>query len=286
MDYTEDALRVVLSVPTGRFTYWMLAAGALEYSPVLNESFAAGDQVACWVNSRMQDVELVDSSPTLWELAPGHKVMKDRFVGCKVPDGTPEERRSAKLKADYKARLMRVSGHEKDYNTWFARHCVKPVVIVGTGREHIQNQRQTLLTHAGHWFSGDTHALLNDESTMTSKPERMLHHPFMVFDADVGSIRPWLRAMVPRLVIVTSWSSQMRKHRSLFSRAPQLIITNRRVRSSAMSEIDLREVEGTDLLADVLHDRRPSSIGVTTFVQTAQGEVADGEVDDDDEELL
>ena len=217
VDYTEDALRVVLSVPTGRFTYWMLAAGALEYSPVLNESFAAGDQVACWVNSRMQDVELVDSSPTLWELAPGHKVMKDRFVGCKVPDGTPEERRSAKLKADYKARLMRVSGHEKDYNTWFARHCVKPVVIVGTGREHIQNQRQTLLTHAGHWFSGDTHALLNDESTMTSKPERMLHHPFMVFDADVGSIRPWLRAMVPRLVIVTSWSSQMRKHRSLFS---------------------------------------------------------------------
>lgn len=277
----DSAVRVVLSVPTGRFTYWMLTSGALALQPEHQTDFVDGDRVACWVERRMQDVELESNGDT-WRLTPQTSVLSDRLVAVKVPEGTPDDRRAARLAVDVKDRLRQVPGHERDYYIWYARHSLKPVVIVGTGREHIQHQRRTLLESAPQWFSSDTRALLTDDSTMTSKPERMLFHPFMVFDADVGGNRPWLRQMVPRIVIITSWTSHLRMHRSLFSRAPHIIITNRRVRSAADAEVDGLGHGETDRYDEIIHDRRPPSIGARAFLESAQGEI-DGDLDDDEE---
>jgi hypothetical protein len=71
----------------------------------------------------------------------------------------------------------------------------------------------------------------------------MYFHPFMVLHAEVGDKKPWLRAMRPRLVIVTSWSSYTRKHQSLFAGAPHIVLTNRRVASAidASSFLSVKE---------------------------------------------
>ncbi len=288
--YGGQALRVVLSVPTGRFTYWMITSGALDFEPEHAQSFGDGDRVACWVDRRMQDVILTDAGLDLWELLPGNKFMKDRFIAVKVPEDTPDARRSAVLETDFRTRLSEVPGRSLNYSSWFARHCLKPVVIIGTGREHIQQQRRTLLEQVPGWFSTDTHALLTNDTGMTSNPERMLHHPFMVFDADVGANRPWLRQMVPRLVVVTSWSSHKRIHDSLFSRAPRVIVTNRRVRSTSAAEIELKEIGlGGGLeyseICELLDQNRPAGIGLEVFTEPAQGEHG-GESEDEFEGLM
>lgn len=285
VEYGNHALRVVLSVPTGRFTYWMLTSGALDFEPDHLQSFGHGDRVACWVDRRMQDVILTDAGDEVWELFPGAKFLKDRFIAVKVPNETPDARRSAVLETDFRTRLSNVPGRKQDYSTWFARHCLKPVVIIGTGREHIQQQRRTLLDQVPDWFSTDTHALLTNDTGMTSNPERMLHHPFMVFDADVGASRPWLRQMIPRLVIVTSWSSQKRMHDSLFSRAPRMIVTNRRVRSTSAAEIELKDLPQHSEVRDLLEQGRPQGIGLQVYTEVAQGEF-NGDSEDEFEGLM
>jgi len=60
----------------------------------------------------------------------------------------------------------------------------------------------------------------------------MYFHPFMVLSPQSGDNRSWLRAMKPRIVIVTSWTAYRRCHPSLFAGSPHVIITNRRVPSS------------------------------------------------------
>jgi hypothetical protein len=282
VEYGEPALRVVLSVPTGRFTYWMLAAGALETVPEHSTELRAGDRVACWVHRRMKDVILEEPRPDEWQLEPGNLVRKERFVGVRVPIGTPDDRRSGQLADDYRQRLQQVPGHAQDSHIWFAKQSLKPVVILGTGREHIQRQRVTALDLIPDWFTSDSHALLNDDSTMTSNPLRMLHHPFMVFDADVGKDRRWLREMVPRLVIVTSWASRLRRAPALFSRSPHVIITNRRARSTSDAESYLSEIPHDRALVSELEHGRPPSIGIHAFMEAANWEAQnDGENGDE-----
>ena len=282
VEYGERSLRIILSVPTGRLAYWLLASGAFAEQPDHSSKFSVGDRVACRVDNRMQDVELVEKAPEIWQLSGTTSIMKDRFIAAGVPDRTPDDRRSARLAVDVKDRLRAVPGHEHDFWIWYARHSLKPVVIVGTGREHIQDQRRIVLEQTPHWFSKDTRALLTEDTAMTSKPERMLFHPFMVFDADVGASRPWLRQMVPRVVITTSWSSHLRIHPALWSRAPQIIVTNRRVRSASDAEMESLGSGETHEFDEIIHDGRPPSIGARAFLVTAQGE-AFGDIDDDEE---
>lgn len=283
VEYGEPQLRTILSLPTGRFAYWMIANGALSEQPEHQKDFAAGDRVACWVDSKMRDVELVEKSADIWGLSGTNSILKSKLIASRVPHGTPDDRVSAQLGVDMKDRLRVVPGHENDYWTWYARHSLKPVVIVGTGREHIQDQRKILLHDTPHWFADDTRALLTEDSTMTSKPERMLFHPFMVFDAGVGGSRPWLRQMVPRIVITTSWSSHLRIHPATWSRAPHVIITNRRVRSASDAEVETLGGGETHEFDELIHADRPASIGARAFLVTAQGETPD---DFDDEEFM
>ena len=230
--------------------------------------------MATRLDQRMQDLDLVDAGPGLWQLAPGRKVMADNWPAVRVHPDAPAERRGTKVSPRYKDALAEALGR-RDWYLWYAEKCLTPVIIVGTGREHIQKQRQVLLEEVRHWFIQETAALLDEDSANTSNPERTLFHPFMVFDAGVGTDRPWLREMLPRLVITTSWSSRNRMHPALFSRAPHVIITNRRVRSETEAMFELNELPAYEGLESIVNEGRPESIGVSVFAATAQGETDD-----------
>lgn len=282
VEYGGMAPRVVLSVPTGRFTYWLLTAGALLESPKLENNCVVGDVVATWDDKRMRDSRISMDRDGLWKMDSGNKVQPGEWPVVKLPEGTPEDRRAARVDRDYRDVLAKLPGKQHTWYKWFAEHCLKPVVIVGTGREHIQRQRETLLRDAPNWFTQEALALLNEDSSATSNAQRMLFHPYMVFDAGVGQDRPWLQQMVPRLVIVTSWSSRNRIHQSLFSRVPHVIITNRRVRSAVDVDRDLQGVDGLPSIEKLIEDGRPHSIQVRTFAQVAQGAAADDSEDEVD----
>lgn len=273
--YGEPAPRIVLSVPSGRFTYWFLAAGAMSVERFPQPRPIAGDRVATWLNPRMQDVDLVETRPGTWQLEQGTSVIADTWPAIRVHPETPAGRRATRPPKDYREALSLLPGRRTNWHVWFASKCLIPVIIVGTGREHIQKQRQVLLEEVPHWFSQEEAALLDEDSASTSNPERTLFHPFMVFDAGVGSDRRWLREMLPRLVITTSWSSRNRMHPALFSRAPHVIITNRRVRSETEAMFELNELPAYEGLEDIVNDGRPASIGVSVFAATAQGEADD-----------
>lgn len=283
VEFGEPSPRVILSLPTGRFSYWMLAAGAFSEQPVHDTNFQPGDRVACWVDRKMRDVDLEEAGTDAWRLSATTLNLKAKFIAARVPEGTPDDRVSAKLGIDMRDRLAKVPGHERDFHVWYASHSLKPVVIVGTGREHVQLQRRILLSEVPNWFGDGTRALLTEDSSMTSKPERMLFHPFMVFDADVGRTRPWLRQMLPRIVITTSWSSHLRMHPALWSSAPQIIITNRRVRSAFDAEMETLGSGETDQFDGLIHTDRPASVGARAFLVPAQGDLPD---DFDDEEFM
>jgi len=237
----ELAPRVIVSVPTGRFTYWFATSGALEKEPKLEVELQAGQRCATWADKRMRDVVLEDAGKDMWKIGPQTKVMKGVHPLLPVPEGTPDGRGTGILAEDYRDDLRQLPGKRNTFHVWFARHCLKPVVIVGTGREHIQRQRATILGEARSWFSAETAALLDDDSSMTSNPNRVLFHPYMVFDAGCDKSNPWIRAVIPRLVITTSWSSRKRMHPGLFQRAPQLIVCNRRVISATEAFSDTKD---------------------------------------------
>lgn len=282
VEYGEMATRIVLSVPTGRFTYWLLAAGSLLDSPTLPNDCGVGDLVATRDDGKMRDSRISDAGEGRWRLDSGNQVIAGNWPVVKLPPGTPEDRRTSRMSENYYENLRGFRGRRADWHKWYATHCLKPVVIIGSGREHIQRQRESLLRDAPNWFADEPRVLLGEDSTATSNPLRMLFHPYMVFDAGVGQERPWLQQMLPRLVIVTSWSSRNRIHQSLFSRVPHVIITNRRVRSAVDVDLDILEYESLPTIEQIIEKGRPESIQVRSFAQVAQGTVEDdldGEVD-------
>jgi hypothetical protein len=103
----------------------------------------------------------------------------------------------------------------------------------------------------------------------------------MVLHASVGNDRPWLRAMQPRLVIVTSWSSYTRKHQALFAGAPHIILTNRRV-SSSLEAAEFLSISGSsESASQVLNDIvPPHGVFIKSFdhqVLIDQGETSSDE---------
>jgi hypothetical protein len=211
-------------------------------------------------------------------------VMKGVHPLLPVPDGTPEDRGTGILPGEYRDDLRNLPGKRNNFHTWFARHCLKPVVIIGTGRDHIQRQRATILEEARDWFTVETAALLDDDSTMTSNPGRILFHPYMVFDAGCDKSNPWIRAVVPRLVITTSWSSRKRMHPVLFQRAPQLIICNRRVISATEAFADTKDSTPLrDLEAQIINLGVPLGIFIRAYGETVQPDIVVTDTDAEDE---
>jgi hypothetical protein len=283
------AARIVVSVPTGQFTTWMIVAGALSINPQALEAPEVDTPYATWNNAtkRMDDcVFAAHKRPNQIEFVdhPGFSVMADKWPVKAIPEGTPENRSGASPRPNLRDELRELPGLKNNWFLWYARQCLSPVVIIGDGREYLQNQREELLEKAPKWFTDEARALLSEDSQQTSNPERMYFHPFMVLHASVGNNHPWLRAMQPRLVIVTSWSSYTRQHQSLFAGAPHLILTNRRVASSIDASTFLSITEKTELETELLDKiTPPHGVFLKSFneqVLLDQGDVAgDDEMD-------
>jgi hypothetical protein len=212
---------------------------------------------------------------------PGSRVIADMWPVKAIPEGTPSKRSGAPPGPDLRDEFRQLPNLEKNWTHWYAKHCLSPVVIIGDGREYLQNQREELLEKAPRWFTDEARILLSEDSQQTSNPDRTYFHPFMVLNASVGNDRPWLRAMQPRLVIVTSWSSYTRKHQSLFAGAPHIILTNRRVASAIDASSFLSISEKSDFEADLLTTGTPPhGVFIKSFneqVLLDHGEVAGDE---------
>jgi hypothetical protein len=264
----------------------MVVAGALSIDPPTLETPEVDTTYATWNNAtkRMDDcVFAAHKSPDQFEFVdhPGFSVMGDIWPVRAVPEETPENRSGASPRPNLRDELRELPGMKNSWFLWYARQCLSPVVIIGDGREYLQNQREELLDKAPHWFTDEARALLSEDSQQTSNPERMYFHPFMVLHASAGNNHPWLRAMRPRLVIVTSWSSYTRKHQSLFAGAPHIILTNRRVTSAIDASAFLSISDQSELEID-LHNNptRPHGIFLKSFneqVLIDQGDLAGDE---------
>jgi hypothetical protein len=264
----------------------MITNGALSHSPDTGDSIQPGRRYTTWVRQRkrMRDTEFVaTSNPNVvaFDGYPGDKLQLDvnPLPVREIPADTPHERGGAPLDSSIEDRLRNLPGYKTLWHKEYARQCLSPVVIVGDGREYLQNQREELIEEVPLWFGEEQRALLSEDSHQTSNPERTYFHPFMVFSPQVGNTLPWLRAMKPRLVIVTSWSAHRRMHPSLFAGAPHIILTNRRVKS-AVAAADFLD-QDTTRGADAPVPTPPHGIFVRTFEH--QVLVDSAELRDDDE---
>ena len=256
------APRIIVSVPTGQFTTWLIVAGALRINPPTSEAPEVDTPYATWISpkKRMDDWTFTaDKDPGRIQFVghPKSSVPVNKWPVKTIPKDTPQNRSGAAPPRNLRDELRVLPGLENSWHLWYARQCLSPVVIIGDGREYLQNQREELLEKAPQWFTDEARALLSEDSQQTSNPERMYFHPFMVLHASVGNNKPWLRAMRPRLVIVTSWSSYTRKHQSLFAGAPHIILTNRRVPSAIDASEFLIISEKSEYITDLLNIPTP-----------------------------
>lgn len=228
------APRLLISVPTGQFVSWILASGALQAPPKLGSSPVIGDKVTTWLNKKMQDVEVCECGSGEWEIRDGTsfkqgKIEVDQVPGVVLPSDIPNNRGSAQPTPEYRKKLSTLG---KNYPTVYADQCGSPVVVVGDGREFLQSQRDDLVENVHTWLAERSAILLDQDTGQVSNPDRILFHPFMIFSPQVAQANLWLRAITPRLVIVTSWSNYRRMDPALFSGAPVVVLANRRVISN------------------------------------------------------
>lgn len=282
-----SAIRVVISVPTGQFATWQLINGAFGVPPRVRLDPEIGVNYSTWNSklSRMDDC-IFESHQIPEQLGiqghPGISVPATNWPVVEVPAGTPQSRSGASPRPTLRDELREIEGQKLTWMKWYASRCISPIVVIGDGREYLHNQRKELLEKAPTWFTKESKILLSEDSHQTSNPDRMYFHPFMVFSAGVGHTRPWLRNMRPRLVIVTSWSSYMRKHISLFSGAPHVILVNRRVASSlAATEFTLQSLSSEFEQHVTKNLKLPHGVFIKTFDE--QVLVDNGEISSDDE---
>ena len=290
LPFTEvggSALRAVVSVPTGQFATWQLINGAFGVAPSVNMAPSIGVNYSTWNSklSRMDDCVFEPHRIREQLAIQGHadiSVPATNWPVVEVPAGTPTQRSGAAPRPTLRDELREIEGQRLTWMKWYASRCISPIVVIGDGREYLHNQRKELLDKAPNWFTHESQVLLSEDSQQTSNPERMYFHPFMVFSPGVGNSRPWLRSMRPRLVIVTSWSSYTRKHRSLFAGAPHIILANRRVASSLEAAEFTAQSTRSDQEQEITNGLQPQH-GV--FVKTFDEQVLidNGDISSDDE---
>ena len=279
--------RVVVSVPTGQFATWQLISGAFGITPNVNMAPNIGVSYSTWNSKlgRMDDCVFEPHRMKDQLAIQGHSdfsVPASNWPVVEVPDGTPIKRSGAAPRPTLRDELREIEGLRLTWMKWYASRCISPIVVIGDGREYLHNQRKEMLDKAPNWFTHESRVLLSEDSQQTSNPDRMYFHPFMVFSPGVGNSRPWLRSMRPRLVIVTSWSSYTRKHRSLFAGSPHVILVNRRVPSSLEAAEYTAQTSSSDLDQKITNGLGTQhGIFVKTFDE--QVLIDNGDVSSDDE---
>lgn len=293
-DFGEQTSRIVLSLPTGRFTYWMLAAGALSAEPHLDSDFEDGEVVTTWHKDpsyMVTDLELRDEGDS-WRLAHQDLRLKTSLIAVRTPADAPDTRRSTRMSQairDSFRSLENETAHNRR-GPWYATYtaqCLCPIVIIGRGREYIQEQRRALLQAAPDWFSDDSLSLLTRETPGVFDGDQMLFHPYMVLDESVGANRPWIRPLAPRLTVVTSWNTNSALAASLFSRRPRVITANRRVKGSMALLSAPGHLRKDTTLQRLVDADRPAGIEAFAFTEPAQSptlaEIGDLDEFEDDE---
>jgi hypothetical protein len=157
---------------------------------------------------------------------------------------------------------------------------MSPIVIVGDGQEYLRNQRDEIVEIAQKWLDVIPAVLLDQDTQQVRNPDRILFHPFMILSPNVAKANPWIRALTPRLVIVTRWSYFRRMDPALFAGAPMIVLANRRVGDNwnAIDETDEYQTH-EPAFAKLKLSSFPNGIFARKFSTRVNAPV-----DDDDEE--
>jgi hypothetical protein len=279
----EMAPRLLLSVPTGQYVAWMLANGALQAPPKLGPDPVIGDKVVAWLNKRLLDVTVKPYGVNQWEINDeGAKrgEIGERVPGTLLPIDVPENRGVGRPTKEYRVRLAEIPGMKFNSSIYYSEQCMSPVVIIGDGQEYLQNQRDEIVDIANSWLDDKTSILLDQDTLQVSNPDRILFHPFMILGPNVAKANPWIRALTPRLVIVTRWSYFRRMDPSLFAGAPMIVLANRRVGDN-WNAID--ETDEYQTLTPAFKELKLGSFPNGIFARKFSTRV-NAPVDDDDEE--
>lgn len=278
----EPSARIVVSVPTGQYAAWLIASGAFRVTPTLVSDIQDGTICATWVSSlnKMDDTRIEVVRTGEWRF--GTTTVRADWPVMPIPVGTPLGRAGQGVAGDLRDELRKLPGKSLTWHKWYAQQCLAPVVVIGSGREYLQEQRNELLVKTPSWFDGESRALLLEDTAQTSNPERLLFHPFAVFAASVGDKREWLRQMKPRLVVCTAWSTFKEAHKSLFSGSPHIILTNRRVGSSLAAADETESCSQNERICALISElERPYGIHVRVYDEVVEPD--SGDKDDDDE---
>jgi len=242
----QKCLNVFLSVPTGQYIAPLLMAGAFLAPPKiadpcakLGETFRA---VAFDGKSQIRDLDVTlmlekfqGSSQPMYQ-SDGYLRLTDHPV-LRLPKGVPDDRaKKVFVGRDWEniRRKFRTlpKGPATSTESWWASHCLSPVVIVGESLEYVDKQRKAMLDRAPHWIDLRVLPILEYSKPGAFNRERVLHHPYSYLTIDAARDLAWMRGFRPRLVIYTSWRAFYRRKMSAFSGVPTIVIVNRRVPSA------------------------------------------------------
>ena len=280
----ELAPRLLLSVPTGQYVAWMLAQGALQAPPKLGPDPVIGDKIVAPLGGRLIDVRVTPIGETSWEVRDGGSYipgsLHQRIPGVVLPVDVPEDRGNGKPTKEYRLKLAALPGIKNVYLKYYSEQCMSPVVVIGDGREYLQNQRDEIVEIAQKWLDVIPAVLLDQDTKQVSNPDRILFHPFMILSPNVAKANPWIRPLTPRLVIVTRWSYFRRMDPALFAGSPMIVLANRRVGDNwnAIDETDEYQSH-TSAFKDLKLGNFPNGIFARKFSTRVNAPV-----DDDEEE--
>lgn len=259
----ERSSVLFVSVPTGQYAAWLMAAGALGALPKLELLDEPGDyRCTTWVEELQQvadaNVKAVSSSsgnsaqlnlqvqpddlPRRGRHDSKRKPVVTTYPQSKLPivrhmEGTPNERKGQlnlhiEEKEAIREAITPLLPLDVPWYLWWTRQCLSPVVMVGTGSDFLMRQRAEILDESPSWMWPTSQTTLALNMKRLCDPSRVLFFPFSVISPTVGGRFPWLRSLRPRLVIYTSWSAFAARHPAAFAGVPAIVLVNRRVESS------------------------------------------------------
>ena len=283
----------VISVPTGQYAAWIIAAGAFGAPPKLTPIGAIGEYTCTtWVDETQQigDREV---SVTLKDGALIHKVGRTTYTrGLPVVQhhlSLPEVRaRHRCLSRNEALRIKQViqplMPKTEHWYMWWTRQCLSPVVVVGDGGEYLLSQKNELVKHASEWMWDTSRTLLRLDMRRVREIERLLEFPFSIISPRAASQSAWARSIRPRLVIYTSWSAFSRRRADTFAGCPTVVLVNRRVQSAIRFLEWFHDNHGEMPSAVKPLDGLPKGIAMRMFDVPVTTLVADSELESEDDD--
>jgi len=244
----ELAPVAILSVPTGQFAAWLLAAGALGARPKLSPIETIGEFVCTtWI----EDIDQIGDTNVSVQLRDGqliHRVGRTLYTkGLPVfqhhlspPDERGHHRNLSRLEAQrIRKAIQPLMPKTENWYIWWTRQCLSPAIIIGDGGDYLLHQKTEILLKQPTWFWETSRTLLSLEMKRVREINRLLQFPFAVISPRAAASSPWARSIRPRIVIYTSWSAYTRRRADTFAGCPTVVLVNRRVSSSLRCRTDL-----------------------------------------------